>query len=207
MDNNNTTNPIDIEEIIQPQQDQSNTTSQSSTNTSIEELSKQILELQEQLKEEKDKYIRILAEYQNYQRRNEDEKKQLLVYGPFNLLKNLLPTLDNLNKAFENVSNPMLEQNSVLQGLLHVKRDLEKVLKDNGLQKIETENKTFDINMHEAISTAPGENNIIIKELESGYMFHNKVVRQAKVIVGNGIDPEIQKRQEALLRNIKSEFE
>jgi molecular chaperone GrpE len=150
-----------------------------------------------ELEENKEKYLRTLAEFQNYQRRNEEEKKQLRKYGEADLLKELLRIMDNLEKAFENLT-PTQAKDDILAGILHTKRDFEMILKNHGVMPMETSERQFNHSHHEAVMSAPGQKNLILKELEKGYMLMDKVLRPAKVIVGNGEDAATLNRQKEL---------
>lgn len=186
-----------IEEIVDEISDTKNT-GDNISNLSYEELSKKYTELLHNMNELKDKYIRMLAEYQNYQRRNEDEKKHLYKYGHINLMKELLRILDNLQKAFSDIDIKVLNDDR-LKGIFYIKKDFENILKSYGLSVIETYGNKFDPQYHDAVITSAGPKDIIIKEIEPGYLLYDKVIRPSKVIVGNGDDVEDEERQKKLL--------
>ncbi len=123
----------------------------------------------------KDKYLRALADYQNLERQTQVWKESYATYATADLIKKLLEVLDDLEKTQEHTKD---------QGLELVVSKLKNVLKSEGVVEIELEGKEFDPNIAEVISTEPGEDkNKIVKVLQKGYLFKDKTLRPAKVVV------------------------
>lgn len=131
--------------------------------------------LTKQLEETNDKYLRILAEFDNFRKRTIKEKSELIKNASENIIVNILPVLDDLERAMNNDNN---------DGLKLIYNNFINILKQNNVEKIKTLNQFFDIELHEAIATADGEINKIIECIQNGYTLNGKVIRHAKVIVG-----------------------
>lgn len=134
-------------------------------------------ELEEKVREFEDKWKRALADYQNQEKWVREQRSEWVKSANRDLLLRILPVLDTLILAKSHSEDKSLEV-SIDQffGLL----------KDEGVIRIETIGKDFDPNLMEAISTEDGSENTVIRELRSGYMLHEKVLRPAQVTVGNG---------------------
>jgi len=134
----------------------------------------------EKLKEELDQMSelakRTMADFQNFKRRQEEEKGMLIKMANVGLIKTILPTLDNLHRA----------EGELTEGVKMCVNQLEKALEDAGLEEIKAEGQQFDPELHEAILQGEGDHDMIIKVIEKGYKVGNRVVRHAKVQVGNG---------------------
>ncbi|BDT61481.1 MAG: hypothetical protein RDO_0090 [Flavobacteriales endosymbiont of Rhyzopertha dominica] len=132
----------------------------------------------------KEKYVRILAEFENYKNRNEKEKKNIYKIYIGKIIKDILPILDDFERyiKIENIKN-----NNVIY-LIY--KNFIKILKSNGLKKIEVNiGDKFNSDYHEAISLKnikdKNMKNKIVKILENGYLVYDKIIRCSKVIVGN----------------------
>lgn len=134
----------------------------------------------------KDKYLRQVAEFDNYRKRTLKEKSELILNGGEKVLTALLPVLDDLDRALENMKKN--EDEATLQeGISLIVSKLQKVLASQGLQKMETKEKDFDTDYHEAIALVPAQSeeqkNHIIDCVQPGYLLNEKVIRHAKVVV------------------------
>lgn len=144
---------------------------------------------QEKLKKEceelKNQYIRMAADFDNYRKRQQQERESLLKYGAEDTLKKFLHIIDNLDRAktsLQDVTDPQLLKESF--DLIH-KQFLE-TLEKVGVKKIETVGQEFDHNLHEAAMQTPSNdhpNHMVISELQGGYMFEDRVLRAALVNV------------------------
>jgi molecular chaperone GrpE len=148
--------------------------------------------LQSKLNEEKeraDKYLaqwqRASADYQNYKRRTELEREEYALLANKALIINLLPAVDDLNRAIASVDQS-LEGNGWVEGIRNIQRKLSGALEASGVSEFHAEGETFDPNVHEAISQAPGEHDKVVAEVRSGYKLGSRVLRPAMVVVGNG---------------------
>ena len=142
------------------------------------------------LAEEKEKAGKYLANWQraqadfiNYKRRSEQERAEQASFANSALILNLLPVIDDLERALGHVSEELAES-SWVDGIRHIHRKLKAVLEAQGLSVIEAEGKDFDPNLHEAVMCVEGEDGKVIGELEKGYKLRDHVLRPTKVKVG-----------------------
>lgn len=145
------------------------------------------VELLEELAEMKDKYLRQVAEFDNYRKRTLKEKAELILNGGEKVLTSLLPILDDFERAKENMEKTE-DLAALREGVNLVYQKLLKVLESQGLKKIETEGKDFDTDFHEAIAMIPAptdeQKGKVIDCVQTGYQLNEKVIRHAKVAVG-----------------------
>lgn len=146
------------------------------------ELEKKVEQSPEGLKE---LAARSQADLQNAKERMEREKQSIRQYALEGTILKLLPTIDNLQRAFAHLPEE-LQSNEWVKGVESVEREMMTMLTEAGLVKIETVGKPVDAQLHEALQAVPGAADTVIGELEAGYRFHDKVLRPAKVQVGNG---------------------
>lgn len=139
---------------------------------------KKIIELEEALK-------RCQADFVNYKRRVNEERISNLKYEGSGVLMTLLPVFDNLTRAFNHIPDG-IKDNDWVKGVIHIEQYFLKVLSDMNVQRIECLGMPADHNFHEVVDVKPGKKDIIIHILEDGYTFHDRVLRPAKVVVGDG---------------------
>ena len=127
------------------------------------------------------RYLRLLADFDNYKRRTSSEKDDIYKYGAINLIKELLPVLDSFELALKNPPADAIESVKAYQdGFEKVQRQLVDNLGKAGLERIEALGKEYDPNFHEAIMVVDDDSqpaNIVIDELRAGYKFKDKVIR------------------------------
>ncbi|KKP60089.1 MAG: Protein GrpE [Candidatus Roizmanbacteria bacterium GW2011_GWA2_34_18] len=141
----------------------------------IDKFTQEIDNLKQQAEEFKNKYLRALADYQNLEKRINQERFELMKMGNKNLLIKVIPFLDNLEKAEVFVHDP---------GLKISKDHFMQILKEAGLEEMDLLKKDFDPNLAEAIDIVPGkDNNKIVEVLRKGYKFEDKIIRVAQVKV------------------------
>lgn len=144
--------------------------------------------LQEELTTLKDKYLRLNAEFDNFRKRTAREKLELIQFAGENALKNLLPVLDDMERAMAN--NAKTDDIAVVkEGFQLILNKLQHILGSQGLKAMEDgTGAEFDTDRHEAITKAPAPSadlkGKVIDVVEKGYFLHDKVVRYAKVVVG-----------------------
>lgn len=139
----------------------------------------EIEKLKKEAEEYKNKYLRALADYQNFEKRVREERSQLMRTANLNLIMKLLPFLDNLEKAEVFVKD---------EGLKIAKNHLFQSLKEIGVEEIDVLNKPFDPNIAEAIDIAQGDkNDIIVEVLRKGYRMEDKILRVAQVKVSKKV--------------------
>lgn len=132
----------------------------------------------------KDKYIRLYAEFDNYKKRTLKEKAELILNGGEKTITSILPVLDDFERAFADKGK---DADAVREGFELIFKKLIKTLEGLGVKKIETEEKDFDVDFHEAIAMVPGadeKKGKVIDCVQNGYTLNDKVIRHAKVAVG-----------------------
>ena len=149
------------------------------------------LSIEEKLKLENsslnDKYLRLFAEFDNYKRRTQKERVELLLTASKDVIISLLPVLDDFERALKATENTT-EVDAIREGILLIQTKLISILSNKGLKSIETLHTIFDTDLHEAITNVPApSDNLkgkVVDELEKGYTLNDKVIRFAKVVVG-----------------------
>ena len=160
--------------------------------------------IEEKLKDSEDKLLRSLAEIENQRKRFEKEIKDAFEFGSFNFAKESLAILDNLDRARLAIKNDEgLKDNKDLDKFLEnitiIEKDLISIFEKNRINKIDTKNKKFDPNFHQAMSeiddlkAAPGT---ILQEIQAGYMFGERLLRPALVAVAKKVEKKDNKKEE-----------
>ena len=151
-----------------------------------EQLAGMLEEAQQMVREEKDKYLRLSAEFDNYRKRTLKEKAELIKNGGEKTLTAILPVLDDFERALKNMETSE-ETKAMKEGVELIFSKFQKILGQEGLQKIETEGQAFDTDFHEAIALIPAPSEDlkgkILDCVQTGYMLNEKVIRHAKVAV------------------------
>jgi molecular chaperone GrpE len=128
---------------------------------------------------------RAQADFINYKRRVEQEREERGKLANSLLILNLLPVLDDLERAFASIP-PRLAKHAWVDGIRLVERKFRATLEAEGLEEIKALGKPFDPNLHEAVMSDRGKGGVVINELRKGYKLHDRVIRPTKVVVGNG---------------------
>jgi molecular chaperone GrpE len=156
-------------------------TAETGTELSVEE------KLQQEIAALNDKYLRLFAEFDNFKRRTQKERIELLQTAGKDVVVSLLPVLDDFERAIK-ATEKATEIEAVREGVVLVQSKLKGILSQKGLKEIESINTPFDTDLHEAITQIPSpteeQKGKVIDELEKGYTLNDKVVRFAKVVVG-----------------------
>ena len=151
-----------------------------------EQLANMLAEAQQMVSEERDKYLRLSAEFDNYRKRTLKEKAELIKNGGEKTLTAILPVLDDFERALKNMEASE-ETKAMKEGVELIFNKFQKVLGQEGLQKIETDGQAFDTDFHEAIALIPAPSEDlkgkILDCVQTGYMLNEKVIRHAKVAV------------------------
>ena len=146
-----------------------------------------LAEAEEEIARLKDRYLRQAAEFDNFRKRTLKEKSQLLLNGGEKVITSLLPVLDDLERAMDNMEKST-DVATLREGVELIVSKLQKTLATHGLKKIETEGKDFDTDFHEAVALVPADEEVkknkIIDCVQPGYMLNEKVIRHSKVVVG-----------------------
>ncbi|NPA68844.1 MAG: nucleotide exchange factor GrpE [Chlorobi bacterium] len=144
-------------------------------------------ELEEKYNELNDKYLRLVAEYDNYRKRTLKERMELIKTAGEDILVNFLPVMDNIERAKQSVDNAK-DIEAVKEGINLIYKSISDFLKDRGIEEIEAEGEVFDTDLHEAVTKipAPDENmkGKVVDVIEKGYKMNDKILRFAKVVVG-----------------------
>ena len=166
------------EETNEPQEQQEQTEEETQT---VEE------NLAQQLEELKDKYLRAVAEFENFKRRTLKEKTELILNGGEKAITAILPIIDDMERAIENAHKQECVD-AVEEGWELIYKKLLSTLEGMGVKKIEVDGKDFDVDFHEAVAMVPGmgddKKGKIIDCVQTGYTLNDKVIRHAKVAVG-----------------------
>lgn len=153
----------------------------------IDSLNKQLQEAEEKLAKEKKEYLFLMAEFDNFRKRTVKEKSDIIKNAAESVLKGLLPIVDDFERGLE-ASAKSDDPASVRQGMELIYQKLVKFLASNGVKPIESTGKPFDAELHEAIAMVPVTNEsqkgIVIDTPTKGYTINDKVLRHAKVAVG-----------------------
>lgn len=148
--------------------------------------------LQQALAEEKkraEEYLsnwqRTQADFVNYKRRSEQERGEIGKYANCDLVNCIIPALDDFERALEHVGPEMSDDNWV-EGIRLIERNLKASLESQGVQEIKAIGEKFDPNFHEAAMHDTGPEGMVVRELQKGYILHDRVIRPSMVVVGNG---------------------
>lgn len=143
--------------------------------------------LMQELEASKDKYLRLVAEFENYKRRNAKERMELIQTAGKDVITSLLPVLDDCDRAEKQLNNSD-DINQLKEGVLLVFNKLRTTLQSKGLKPTDNKEKDFDVEKHEAIAEIDAPETAlkgkVVDEVEKGYYLNNKLIRFAKVIVG-----------------------
>lgn len=154
--------------------------------TPEQKLEKELEEAKKTIEEQKDKYLRLSAEFDNYRKRTMKEKAELIKNGGEKAISAILPILDDLERALQNMQKADNVQ-SMYEGLDLIFQKFHKVLAQEGLQKMEPVGETFDTDYHEAIALVPAPDEAqkgkVLDCVQTGYKLNDKVIRHAKVVV------------------------
>jgi len=160
----------------------------------IEELRAQLEDEREKAKSYYQNWQRAAADFQNYKRRVEDERSETARLASAALIINLLPLLDDLERALRNV-DAHLASLTWVDGIRLIYRKFEALLEMAGVEEIAADGQAFDPSQHEAVSQAPGEDNKVISVVQKGYKLGDRVIRPSMVVVGHGTGNETQEGQ------------
>ena len=151
-----------------------------------EQLANMLAEAQQMVNEERDKYLRLSAEFDNYRKRTLKEKAELIKNGGEKTLTAILPVLDDFERALKNMEASE-ETKAMKEGVELIFSKFQKILGQECLQKFEPEGQPFDTDFHEAIALIPAPSEDlkgkILDCVQTGYMLNEKVIRHAKVAV------------------------
>ena len=168
---NEETEPID-EQAVDTEQPAAEDTPQPTEEDKVQEMGEKLAELN-------DKYLRLYSEYENYRKRTTQEKADLLLNGSREMMKAILPVVDDFERALSAIGDE--------EGVLLIYNKMIKILEQKGLKAMEAKGEKFDENLHEAVTKIPaadaGQKGLVMDVIEKGYYLNDKVLRYAKVVV------------------------
>lgn len=152
-----------------------------------DELEAKVEKLEAQLAEQKKEYMFLMAEFDNFRKRTVKEKAEIIKNGAENAFKNLLPIIDDFERAIQ-VMKDSNDADAIKEGVELIYHKFLKYLEQNGVKVIDINDNNFNTEYHEAVTTFPTPDESlkgkIIETIQKGYMLNDKVLRHAKVVVG-----------------------
>ena len=168
----------------QPQDDQAEV---AAPLTHEEQLEKELEDAQAVIEEQKDKYLRLSAEFDNYRKRTMKEKAELILNGGEKSISSILPVIDDFERAIKTMETAK-DVKAVKEGVELIYNKFMAVMAQNGVKVIETKDQPLDTDYHEAIAVIPApseeQKGKILDCVQTGYTLNDKVIRHAKVVVG-----------------------
>lgn len=181
-DENVDKNVVSEENTVNASAKADNSADEMTAEPTIEE---QLEAAKKEVEQYKDKYLRAVAEFDNYRKRTLKEKAELLLNGSEKAVCAFLPILDDFERA---IADKTEDVNAIKEGMQIIFNKFNKTLESLGVKKIETEGKDFDVDFHEAVAMVPGmgddKKGKVIDCVQTGYQLNDKVIRHAKVAVG-----------------------
>lgn len=176
-----TIEPIFAEDEASNQETAENT----SFNSDLEEIQAKVAQLEAQLEEKENRYLRLQADFENSRRRARLDYEAAQKYRAQSLISDILPVLDNFERAL-NVETDHEQTKSLLQGMEMIYRSLLDALKKEGVEAVESQGKEFDPHFHQAVMQVQEEgydSNVVVEEFQKGYILKDRVIRPAMVKV------------------------
>jgi len=171
-------------------------------------LKEELENLNKENSELKDKLLRKAAEFENYKRRTDNEQSNLLKYTGEHIITNLLPVIDDFERSLKHI-NDAQDLDALKSGLQLVYEKLMKILTEQGIKKIEAVGKPFDVEYHEAIMQRKEEGvepHTVLDEIETGYIYKDRVIRHTKVIVSEEmIEEQVNSNSDNEIKNEEKE--
>ena len=152
----------------------------------IKEMEEKVASLEKEAAESHDRMLRVAAEFENYKKRAAREMNDFRKFANENFLKAMLPVVDNLDRAIESSTNDKHANTSVVEGVSMTLKEILKVFEEFSVKPFESLGKTFDPSLHQAVMQEETEaypENTVLKELQKGYMIHDRLLRPAMVVV------------------------
>ena len=148
-------------------------------------IEEKIADLEAQVKEWHDKFLRKAAEFENYKRRTENDQFNLINYAAESFITKLLPVIDDFERSLQHIDDDN-NVDAVKEGIKLVYEKLLKVLDEQGVKKMKVKGEPFNVDYHDALMQRQDDSvppHTILEEIEKGYLYRDKVIRHAKVIV------------------------
>ena len=193
------TNDHKSNEIKIERESSKNISQEPANNEEIKKLEEQInsanlkiVQLEKEVEDYKDRVLRKAAEFENYKRRTENEQINLLKYSAESFIIKLLPAIDDFERSLQHIDKAK-DVESIKEGIKLVYEKFIKILGEQGVTKIDSAGKPFDVQYHEALLQRPAENvapHTVLDEIEKGYMYKDRVIRHAKVVVSQDLSED-----------------
>ena len=151
----------------------------------LDQSDSKIADLENQVKDLQDKLLRKAAEFENYKRRTENDQFNLINYAAESFIIKLLPIVDDFQRSMDHIDD-LEKSKSVKDGIKLVYEKVQKLLNEQGVKKMETKGEPFNVEFHDALMQKKDDSvppHTVVEEIEPGYLFREKVIRHAKVIV------------------------
>jgi molecular chaperone GrpE len=178
-----------------PMENELNELNEQNVNEAVEEskedqsLADRVIELEAKNKELNDRLLRRLAEFENYKKRTEQDQLNILKYAAEPFILNVLSIYDDLERSLSHIDEE--NRQSLVDGLKMIHDKFTKILGEQGVEKLKSKGEQFDFNLHEALMRQPSNDhpaNTVVEEIEPGYIYKDKVIKHAKVIVSEEVD-------------------
>ena len=154
----------------------------------LEEDADKVSHLEKKCKTLEDDYLRLFAEFDNYRKRTLKEKSELIKTAGENILTNILPLIDDFERALKAMEGANEDSKTLKEGVELIYSKFISFLNQNGVKVIEAEGKDFDTEFHDAVTTIPAPSEEmkgkVIESIQKGYTLHDKVIRFSKVVIG-----------------------
>lgn len=163
----------------------------------LKEMEEKVETLEKEAAENHDRLLRMAAEFDNYKKRATREMNDFRKFANENFAKALLPVVDSMDLAIESSSNDKHVNNSMVEGVNMTLKEILKIFEQFGVKRFESIGNTFDPNLHQAVmqeETDKFPENTVSKELQKGFMIHDRLLRPAMVVVSK--QPEKQKKKD-----------
>ncbi len=143
----------------------------------------------DQLQVEKEKYLRLYSEFENFRRRTTKERLEWMQTASKDVILNVLPVIDDMERALKSMETASDISKSAIEGMELIYKKLYSIMEKTGLKPMNAQGQSFDPELHEAITQFPAPSpdmvGKVVDEVEKGYLLNDKVIRFAKVVVGN----------------------
>ena len=161
-------------------------TAKKRTSDQRDRIKSKMVSYEEKIKELSDKYLRLSAEFDNYRKRTLKEKIELIKSAGEELLKNILPVMDDFERGIKTINNAG-DITAIKEGIDLIYNKFKDFLNQNGVREIDAKNKEFDIDFHEAVTKIPAAKKDlkgkVVDVIEKGYTLNDKVIRYSKVVI------------------------
>jgi len=182
-----TTGESQVEKEVDQEQEDKKASKKKAKKSAKESKDEEIQQLGQKLQELNDKYLRLSAEFDNYRKRTLKEKMELTKSAGEKILINVLPVMDNFERAIQTIENAK-EIEGVKEGIHLIYKNFNDFISQNGIKEIEALNQEFDTDIHETITKIPAPSEDlkgkVVDCIEKGYYLNDKVIRFSKVVIG-----------------------